>query len=121
MLEPLVDAAAYVTCMCGVQYDHLHILSMQSCLHFGLLHTGSVPNGRGPELDKIKRQAQMHLQKSLASHHHQQYGPAGAWPTARHASPLGGGSAAGQSTAYLLSTSELPLQSACLCTACLFP
>ncbi|DBA86692.1 TPA: hypothetical protein ACH3X1_005146 [Trebouxia sp. C0004] len=56
---------------------------------------GSVPNGRGPELDEIKRQAQMHLQKSLAGPHHQQCGLAGVWPAARHASPLGVGSAAG--------------------------
>ncbi len=72
-----------------------------------LLCIGSVPNGRGPELDGIKRQAQMHLQKSLAGHHHQQYGPAGAWPAGRHASPLGVGSAAGQSSVKLLGTSEL--------------
>ncbi|DBA79844.1 TPA: hypothetical protein ACH3X2_007681 [Trebouxia sp. C0005] len=72
-------------------HAHLHGPGQNSPYHM----QGSVPNGRGPELDKIKRQAQMHLQKSLASHHHQQYGPAGAWPTARHASPLGGGSAAG--------------------------
>ncbi len=109
--------------MCRVQYDRLHILSVQSCLRSGtnqtLLRTGSVPNGRGPELDEIKRQAQMHLQKSLAGHHHQQYGPAGAWPAARHASPPGGGSATGQFRAQLLTTSELAT-AVCLLVHCLY-
>ena len=34
-LDPLVDAAAYVTCMCQVQYDCLRILLVQSCLFAG--------------------------------------------------------------------------------------
>ena len=84
-----------------------------------LLCAGSVPNGRGPELDEIKRQAQMHLQKSLAGHNHQQYGPSGAWPAGRHASPLGVGSAAGQSSAQLLKISVLA-STVCLLAHCLY-
>ncbi len=61
----------------------------------------------------------MHLQKSLAGHHQQQYGPAGAWPAARHASPLGVGSAAGQSSAQLLRISELA-STVCLLVHCLY-
>lgn len=125
MLDPLVDAAAYLTCMCRLQYDSLRILLGQPCLRSGtnqtLPCTGSVPNGRGPELDEIKRQAQMHLQKSLAGHqhYHQQSGPAGAWPAARHASPLGGGSATSQSCAQLLRISELA-STVCLLVHCLY-